>query len=87
MLDLPPGSQGPDSEAFRHTGTPEMKITPEIFKAATGRDPENDDLERCNCTKSGELGHFFCGWNTEKNLPQFMTEPRINSPTYYDRNP
>ena len=62
-----------------------MKITAEIFKAATGRDPEIDDLERCNCTKGGEIGHFFCGWNTEKNLPQFMTEPRINSPTYYDR--
>lgn len=56
-----------------------MTITDKIFKAATGREPENDDLERCNCTQAGETGHYFCGWNTEKNLPRFMTEPHINS--------
>lgn len=37
------------------------------------------NLERCNCRSAGELGHFFCGWDHEKNLPQFMSEPKINS--------
>ena len=54
-------------------------ITAEMFKEATGRDPEQDDLERCNCRSAGELGHFFCGWDHEKNVPQFMSEPKINS--------
>lgn len=52
-------------------------ITREKFKEATGLEPEQDDLDRCNCTQAGELGHFFCGWNEEKNLPRFMTEPFI----------
>lgn len=49
-----------------------MKITAEYFKEATGYEPTNDDLERCNCDKAGEPGHFGCGWCEEKNLPYFM---------------
>lgn len=30
-----------------------MAITAEQFAEATGRQPENDDLERCNCDKAG----------------------------------
>lgn len=52
-------------------------ITRETFIKATGRAPIQDDLERSNCPKAGELGHHFCGWNQEKNLPRFMTEPLI----------
>jgi len=52
-----------------------MKITAKRFKAATGVDPELDDLERCNCKHAGELGHWFCGWDTERNLPRFW--PKI----------
>lgn len=47
-------------------------ITAEQFKAATGREPEQDDLERCNCPKAGQMGHWQCGWNEGRNLPQFM---------------
>ncbi len=49
-----------------------MKITRETFLAATGREPENDDLERCNCKEAGKLGHYSCGWNAAENRPQFM---------------
>ena len=53
-------------------------ITAEYFKASVGRDPVNDELNRCNCERAGELGHYHCGWNREKNLPRYMTEPLIN---------
>lgn len=55
-------------------------ITREIFIAATGREPENDDLERCNCPKAGQIGHWMCGWNEEKNLPQFEVGARGTMP-------
>lgn len=45
-------------------------ITAEIFKNATGRDPENDDLERVNCSRRGP-GHFSCGWCNQCNSPMF----------------
>lgn len=54
-----------------------MRITAEIFKEKTGKDPVDDDLERANCSSAGELGHFHCGWNQEKDLPQSMTEAFI----------
>ena len=54
-----------------------VDVTAAMFKEITGREPENDDLERCNCPLAGEIGHYFCGWNSEKNLPRFMTEPLI----------
>lgn len=57
-------------------------ITPEHFKRATGREPENDDLERCNCQQSGEIGHTACGWDNEQDLPVFMTG-RSNNIRYY----
>lgn len=50
-------------------------ITAEQFKAAVGRDPENDDLERSNCECGGEIGHYFCGWDEEANLPRFLATP------------
>lgn len=52
-------------------------ITAEQFEQATGQKPVDDDLERSNCKAAGELGHFHCGWNAEKNLPRFLTEPFI----------
>ncbi len=51
------------------------KITAEYFEEATGYPPEDDDLERCNCTKKGTLTHSCCGWNEEANLPQFYIGP------------
>lgn len=48
-----------------------MEITAEIFKKYTGKDHQDDDLERCNCQKAGENWHLFCGWNHDKNQPVF----------------
>ena len=45
------------------------------FKAATGLAPQDDDLERCNCPKAGQMGHYACGWNSLKNKPVFMAGP------------
>ncbi len=53
-------------------------ITAESFTKHVGFPPENDDLERCNCEKAGELGHFSCGWDHSKNLPRYMTGFVIN---------
>jgi hypothetical protein len=47
-------------------------ITAGQFKEATGREPEQDDLDRCNCPLAGKIGHWFCGWDSEANLPVFM---------------
>lgn len=46
-------------------------ITEKNFKDATGREPENDDLERVNCGKAGYVGHTGCGWCYLHNLPKF----------------
>lgn len=54
-------------------------ITREQFIAATGREPQDDDLERVNCEHAGKLGHWCCGWNQELNKPQFDVGP-IKSP-------
>jgi hypothetical protein len=37
-------------------------ITAEIFEQKTGRKPTDDDLERANCGKAGQIGHWACGW-------------------------
>ena len=50
-------------------------IDAETFKAATGLDPRDDDLERCNCSDAGKLGHYSCGWNVAENMPVFMVGP------------
>jgi hypothetical protein len=49
-----------------------MNITPELFKQYVGHEPEDDDLERCNCEKAGQIGHTMCGWNSKHNLPVYM---------------
>lgn len=51
------------------------RITAKKFKAATGVDPDQDDLERCNCREAGSLLHQFCGWDHARNLPNFW--PKI----------
>jgi hypothetical protein len=47
-------------------------ITAEQFKTATGYEPQDDDLERCNCPKAGELFHRMCGWDNKRNMPNFI---------------
>jgi len=44
----------------------------EKFIAALGREPINDDLERCECPHAGLPGHFQCGWCDACDGPRFM---------------
>lgn len=48
------------------------EITAEQYEAATGHAPEHDDLERSNCDKAGQIGHTQCGWDDDRNLPEFI---------------
>ena len=57
-----------------------MAINREQFISATGREPEQDDLERVNCKQAGDVGHWCCGWNVEHNRPQADIGPRSNDP-------
>lgn len=57
-----------------------MNITAEYFEQATGSAPVQDDLERSNCERAGQQGHWQCGWNQEANLPVFMAG-RSGSPS------
>ena len=41
------------------------------FEAKTGRAPEQDDLDRVNCTKAGRLMHRHCGWCDDCEKPRF----------------
>lgn len=51
-----------------------QRITSKMFKEATGHDPVEDDLERCNCDKAGTIGHSTCGWNYRANKPMFVNQ-------------
>jgi len=55
-------------------------ITADMFKTATGKEPEYDDLERVNCPDAGKFMHMSCGWNHKANLPVFMAGPEENEP-------
>ena len=50
---------------------PRVEVTLEMFRKSMGRDPWNDDLERCNCPRAGEVGHWDCGWDEVANRPCF----------------
>lgn len=50
----------------------EKELTAKEFECLVGYPPVDDDLERCNCQKAGEIGHQHCGWNQIRNLPMFM---------------
>lgn len=52
------------------------QITREDFHQATGVWPEQDDLIRCNCEKAGQILHQMCGWDEERNLPNFWPKKR-----------
>ena len=47
-------------------------ITAERFKECVGVEPQDDDLERCNCTQVGQTGHWSCGWDSVRNMPNFV---------------
>ncbi len=41
------------------------------FAAKVGRKPTDDDLERVNCDKAGQVGHLSCGWCQKCDGPCF----------------
>ena len=49
-------------------------ITAAKFKKATGHAPKDDDLERCNCPRAGEIGHASCGWDHDMGQPEFIAQ-------------
>ena len=46
------------------------KITAKEYEKAVGCQPEHDDLDRCNCAKAGEVGHWSCGWCKAHDQPR-----------------
>lgn len=54
------------------------KITAERFLEATGKPPRDDDLERCNCERAGQVGHSGCGWCDDCNQPFFLGCPHFH---------
>jgi hypothetical protein len=48
------------------------QVTRERFIAGVGHEPQNDDLERCNCPAAGTPGHQNCGWCGSCEKPRFM---------------
>ena len=57
-------------------------ITAKKFIERVGRTPEDDDLERSNCYRAGNIMHCACGWCTVCDLPRFecghiLTPPLI----------
>lgn len=46
-------------------------LTAEEFETRFGIKPKNDDLERVNCPRVGELGHWMCGICSIHHGPRF----------------
>lgn len=42
---------------------------PSEFLDMVGRVPEDDDMERLNCSAQGEAGHSQCGYCKKHNQP------------------
>ena len=49
------------------------------FTLATGRLPENADLERVNCNEVGSVGHYMCGVCHEHSMPRFAGHSKCKS--------
>jgi len=47
-------------------------VTAQMFEFHVGHPPEQDDLERANCSKVGLYGHHQCGWCDISRLPRWM---------------
>jgi hypothetical protein len=47
-------------------------MTNEEFKSRFGVTPQQDDLERVNCDRVGDIGHFQCGVCEKHNQPRFI---------------
>jgi hypothetical protein len=58
-------------------------ITEAEFKQRFKRDPVHDDLERVNCDRVGEPGHWQCGICDNHSRPRFECSciaPRREAP-------
>lgn len=42
------------------------------FEQKIGRAPEQDELDRVNCKRAGDTGHWLCGWCDEHDKPHFQ---------------
>lgn len=49
-------------------------MTEDEFKKITGHAPENDDMDRVNCTGVGEPGHLACGTCPQCGKPAWVCE-------------
>lgn len=45
-------------------------IRAELFEMLTGRAPDQDDLDRVNCSEVGQPGHGLCGICETHDLPR-----------------
>lgn len=43
-----------------------------IFIEMTGREPEQDDLDRTFCLEAGQDGHYYCGICEKCKKPRFI---------------
>lgn len=53
-----------------------MIITAQKFAKSMGCEPQDDDLERCNCQLAGRCGHYACGWDARLDRAKFACNPR-----------
>ena len=58
---------------FRSEANPAIDTS--MFTELVGREPINDDLERVNCKKAGEVAHTTCGFSWEHNKPIYSVGP------------
>lgn len=55
------------------TDPPKSKqLTAADFTQRFGFAPEQDDLQRANCTESGKVGHYMCGVCPKHDKPRFV---------------
>lgn len=49
-----------------------MEYTEQDYWGMTGFDPVQDDLERLNCNKAGEVAHNSCGYCLKHHKPRHV---------------
>jgi hypothetical protein len=49
-----------------------MKITERHFELSVGSKPTQVDLDMVNCLLTGSPFHTDCGWNIERDMPNFV---------------
>lgn len=57
---------------MRFSQTEVSYMTRATFKQITGQHPKEDDLDRANCLRAGEVGHHSCGVCSNCSMPRFI---------------